>query len=65
MRLVPPEDLPIKYGVKFSNPHRIQMESEGRFPKRVKVGQRKYGYIDDEMDAWLKARAALREIATA
>jgi prophage regulatory protein len=60
MRLVSPIELPSKYGVKFSNPHRLQMEAQGKFPKRVKVGERKYGYVEDEIDAWLKERAALR-----
>jgi prophage regulatory protein len=57
--------LPKKKGINFSNPHRHELERRGDFPKRVRLGARKYGYIEDEIDAWLKARAALREIAVA
>ena len=63
MRLVSPIELPSKYGVKFSNPYRLEMEAQGKFPRRVKFGQRKYGYVETEIDAWLKERAALREVA--
>jgi predicted DNA-binding transcriptional regulator AlpA len=27
----------------------------------VKLGERKYGYFEHELDEWLKSRAALRE----
>jgi hypothetical protein len=36
------------------------VEAEGKFPKRIKLGARRYGYNESEIDAWLEQRAALR-----
>jgi prophage regulatory protein len=63
MLIIPPDDLPKTKGINFSNPHRHELERRGDFPKRVKLGARKYGYIEEEIDAWLKQRAALRNAA--
>jgi prophage regulatory protein len=60
MRILSPAELDSLKGIRFSNPHRIFLEGQAKFPKRVKLGERKYGYIEDEIDAWLNARAALR-----
>lgn len=48
-------------GIKYCNPHRIELERTGRFPKRIRLSERRYGYLEDEVDNWLKQRAALRE----
>jgi prophage regulatory protein len=60
MRIISPPELASKYGINFTNPHRLTLEATGRFPRRVKIGARKYGYLENELDAWLKVRAALR-----
>ena len=60
MRIVSPAELAPLKGIYFSNPYRLELEAQGKFPRHVKLGERKYGYIEDEIDAWLKARAALR-----
>jgi prophage regulatory protein len=60
MRIISPPELASKKGINFTNPYRLELEAKGKFPKRVKLGERKYGYIEDEIDAWLKERAALR-----
>jgi predicted DNA-binding transcriptional regulator AlpA len=65
MRIVSPAELAPLKGINFSNPYRLELEALGKFPKRVKLGERKYGYIEDELDSWLTARAALRETAAA
>lgn len=33
-----------------------QMEAEGRFPRRVKIGARSVGWIESEMQNWLRQR---------
>jgi|SRR5579871_149210 len=38
-----------------------QMEAEARFPKRVKIGARAVGWLDDEIIAWLADRIAARK----
>jgi len=62
MRIISPAELATLKGIPFTNPYRLQLEAQGKFPKRVKLGQRRYGYLEDELDHWLKERAALREI---
>jgi len=37
-----------------------QMESELRFPKRVKIGTRAVGWIEQEVKAWLLKRIEAR-----
>jgi prophage regulatory protein len=33
-----------------------QMEAEGRFPQRVKLGARSVGWIESEVQTWLRQR---------
>jgi prophage regulatory protein len=33
-----------------------QMEAEGRFPSRVKIGTRSVGWIESELQSWLRER---------
>jgi prophage regulatory protein len=33
---------------------------QGRFPKPIKLGVRSVGWIEQELDAWLKERKELR-----
>ncbi len=35
----------------------------GTFPKPVKLGQRRVGWLSDEVDSWIDARADAREAA--
>jgi prophage regulatory protein len=65
MRIISPAELATLKGITFSNPHRLDLEAHGKFPKRVKLGERRYGYLENELDNWLKERAALRESAAA
>ena len=60
MRIISPAELAFLKGIRFSNPYRLELEALGKFPKRVKLGARRYGYLEKELDAWLTARAALR-----
>ena len=63
MRLIPPDELKPAKGIDFSNMWRLELEAQGKFPKRVKLGERKYGYVEAELDQWLEERAALRKTA--
>jgi predicted DNA-binding transcriptional regulator AlpA len=60
MKLLSPEDLKA-LGISFRNPHRHTLERDGKFPKRVRLGDRRYAYVEEEIQNWLKGRAALRE----
>jgi prophage regulatory protein len=61
MRILSPQQLSDEKGVNFSNPHRWELERTGRFPKRVRLGDRRYGYLESEIDNFIAQRAALRE----
>lgn len=37
-----------------------QLEADQRFPRRIKVGARSVGWIDQEVQEWLAARARAR-----
>jgi len=37
-----------------------QLESEGRFPRRVRIGLRAVGWVDKEIQAWVNQRALQR-----
>jgi hypothetical protein len=43
MRIISPAELAALKGIRFSNPHRLELEALGKFPRRVKLGDRKYG----------------------
>jgi hypothetical protein len=38
------------------------LESQGKFPKRVKVGQRAVAWPEDEVQLWVEARKASRHL---
>jgi len=62
-RLIAPDQLPSK-GITLGNDQRLNLEAEGRFPKRVRLTPRTYAYIETELDGWLEARIAERDAGT-
>ena len=38
-------------------------EAAGRFPKRMALGANSVGWLESEIDSWIEARAAEREVA--
>jgi prophage regulatory protein len=61
MRIISPSELGPLKGITFTNVWRLELERSGKFPKRVKLGLRRYGYLESELDHWLELRAASRE----
>jgi prophage regulatory protein len=39
-----------------------QMEAEKRFPSRIKIGARSVGWIESEVQSWLRRRSRMAEI---
>jgi prophage regulatory protein len=37
--------------------------AKGAFPKPIKLGERASGWVEAEIDAWLAARVAARDVA--
>jgi prophage regulatory protein len=62
MKIILPPELKSRKGIPFTNKHLRYLEKAGRFPKRVRLveGGVAYGYLEDEVDAWVEARAAER-----
>lgn len=50
--------------VLYSPQHIQRLEDAGRFPRRVRLGQGRVGWIEAEVLDWLNARIAERDNAT-
>jgi prophage regulatory protein len=59
-KLIAQSDLPAK-GITLGNDLRANLEAENRFPKRVRITPRTYGYVEAEIDAWLEAKIEERD----
>ena len=38
-----------------------RMEREGKFPKHIRLGERRVAWVADEVDAWIAERVAQRD----
>ncbi|MGI9379109.1 MAG: helix-turn-helix transcriptional regulator [Methyloligellaceae bacterium] len=47
--------------VLYSDQHLGRLERAGKFPKRVKIGDNRTGYVKVEVDDWIKDRIERRE----
>jgi prophage regulatory protein len=50
------------FGISFSRMHIDRLERSNQFPKRVHFGANSVGWWDTEVEAWLEARSAERNI---
>lgn len=46
----------------ISDPSIYRWEREGKFPKRIQLGGNSVGWLYSEVEAWLAAKAAARNI---
>ena len=51
----------VKHRTGFSLTHIRRLEEQGLFPKKVYLGPKSVAWIDEEVDAWVKARVAERD----
>jgi len=47
----------LEKAVGLSRTHTDRLEKSGKFPRRVKLGPRSVGWLEDEIDAWIADRA--------
>ena len=47
--------------VLYSPQHIARLEKAGKFPKRVKLGENRVGWVEQEVLDWLDERLILRE----
>ncbi len=52
-------------GISYSNPHLIDLERRGRFPRRVTLSPAKVAWVEAEVDSWLADHLASRPLPTA
>lgn len=43
--------------VPYSRAHIARLEAQGRFPRRVKLGEGRVGWVDAHIDRWILERA--------
>lgn len=60
MRFLTYKQLLKEKGVPYTRVHLKRLEDAGKWPKRVKVGDNRVGWVEDEVDAEMEARAAAR-----
>ena len=49
--------------VLYSPQHIARLEAQGSFPKRVRLGANRVGWLEEEVLAWLKERLDRRDSA--
>ena len=63
-KLVWPDELPAN-GIRYCNRHRLRLEREGLFPKRIRFGRgQKFAYSADEIAKYVDQCIAARDLAT-
>ena len=60
-RLIPQKLLKTAKGIPYSREHLWRLEQAGQFPRRVQIGAGRIVYIEDEIDAFIKAKIAERD----
>lgn len=45
----------------YSRAHLDRLEAEGRFPKRVRLGQARVAWVEEEVKEWIASRIAERD----
>jgi prophage regulatory protein len=62
--LIPYEALRAKC-ITYSKPHLWRLEKANKFPKRVPIGAGRYGYVEEEIDAYIAQKIAERDARSA
>ena len=60
MRILSYDELRAQKGIPYSKVHLWRLERDGKFPKRVPLGQSRHGWLDSEIDDWVLERMAAR-----
>lgn len=51
----------VRETVLYSPAHIARLEAAGQFPKRVRLGAGRVGWVDEEVQDWLRQRIAERD----
>ena len=45
-----------EHGVPYTRQHLSRLEVAGRFPQRVQLGEGRVGWLEGEVDEWIRSR---------
>jgi prophage regulatory protein len=65
MKVLAYDDLKPVKGISYSKVHIWRLEKNKKFPRRVQLGPSRHGWLDSEIDEWIMARAAERDVGAA
>lgn len=54
----------VREKVLYSPAHIARLEAAGQFPKRVRLGTARVGWLETEVDDWLRQRIRERDATT-
>ena len=63
MKLIDYKTLSPSKGINYSRDHLRRKVKAGEFPKPIPVSERRIAWIETEIDDWLAARAAERDLS--
>jgi prophage regulatory protein len=56
MKLVSKKELQKVYGIPYSFQHIDRLEKQGRFPKRITLGECRVAWLAEEVEDWIQVR---------
>ena len=54
----------VREHVLYSPAHIARLEAAGKFPKRIRLGQGRVGWLEQEIEDWIASRVAERDRTT-
>ncbi|HEY8948344.1 MAG TPA: AlpA family phage regulatory protein [Rhizomicrobium sp.] len=60
-KLVSKKELKTVCGIPYSPQHIARLETAGRFPKRISLGQNRVAWLLPEVEEWINERIAKRD----
>lgn len=60
-RLVTRKQLKLDFGIPYSLQHIARLEAAGKFPTRIKLGQCRVAYVEQEIRDWIDQRIKQRD----
>jgi prophage regulatory protein len=54
------DELKAAFGIPYTRAWIAHLEAEGKFPKHVSIGEKRIGWVESEIAAWVAARMKAR-----
>jgi prophage regulatory protein len=65
MKILTYDDLKPQMGISYSRVQIWRLEKQNKFPKRLRLGPGRHGWLESELNEWIAARAAERDSGAA